>query len=133
MQRERLVTAVEDPLFPARAPAGAAQPDGLRARYKTLEARIVQAEATAHYLAMRRDDPERPLDGAGRAVLDAFVTHHEERLFPTIAKRIRDDHPILHPAFVLGAARSYGIGALLRDPLGALRGRGLRARFGRRR
>lgn len=131
VQRERLPTAIEDPLFPERTRAP--QPDALRARYKTLEARIVQAEATAHYLSARRDDPARPLDRAGRATLDAFVEHQEERLFSTIEKRIRDDHAILHLAFVGGARRTHGIGARLRDPLAVLRGRGLRARFGRRR
>ena len=131
VQRERLPTAIEDPLFPALT--GATQPDALRARYKTLEARVIQAEATAHYLSARRDDPARPLDRVGRATLDAFVKHHEERVFPTIEKRIRDDHPILYSAFVSGGRRAHGIGARLRDPLAALRGRGLRARFGRRR
>jgi hypothetical protein len=133
VQRERLETAIEDPLFPPPASGSGPSVDALRARYKTLEARLIQAEATAHYLAARRDDPQRPLDRRGRAVLEAFVTHHEQRLFPTVARRIRDDHPMLHPAFVRGAARAHGLGARIRDPLGPLRGRGLRSRFSRRR
>jgi len=136
VQREDLPTVVEDALFPTgtRPAAGATgrAADPLRARYKTLEARLVQSEAFAHYLAARAADPARPLDAAGRRTLDEFRRIHEARLFPTVAKRIRDDHPLLADAFVRGARDTYGLRALLRDPFAALRGRGLRSALRRR-
>ena len=138
VQREDLPTVVEDALFPTATLAPPPQATGraadpLRARYKTLEARLVQSEAFAHYLAARERDPVRPLDAAGRRTLEEFRTISEARLLPTVTKRIRNDHPLLADTFVRGARVAHGPRALLRDPLAPLRGRGLLGRLSRRR
>ena len=132
VQREDLPTVVEDALFPTTTttpPPGATgrSADPRRARYKTLEARLVQSEALAHYLVAREHDAARPLDTAGHRVLAEFRRISAARLFPTVAKRIRDDHPLLADAFVKGAREAYGSRALLRDLIAPLRGRGLRS------
>jgi glycosyltransferase involved in cell wall biosynthesis len=126
VRRERLATTVEDERFPAASAAAVvtvASRDPLRARYKTLEARLAQYSATATFLAARA-----AMDGgvARNDILRRFEHDLHRKVYPTVQRRLAAEHPQLAAAFLSGAATMSGPWERLRTLVRRIRSYGLR-------
>ncbi len=102
-QRARLSTRIESDHFgnvDARRVAADSEP--LRARYKTLEARLVQAEARSELLRFKGGTLSRPEQSRRHR---EFVAVFDRSLGPLVLHRITRDYPSLQAPIVRGLRR----------------------------
>ena len=128
-QRVTLPTRIENDRFGAEGERHAAEgSDRRRARYKTLSARLIQAEAMAELFAFERDTADE--SSAVRRAL-AFDEWLESDLGRRVLNKIGQEHPALAGPIRRSVRREVSLTTTLARQLGRLADRsGLRRRRG---
>ncbi len=110
-RRLHLPTMIESAHFGAVDERRAAGVEPMRARYKTLEARLVQAQALAEFLTFQsrtistRDETRR---------LAGFTASFEQGLGPMFLRRLASDYPALQAPLVRSLRRETSVCSRLR-------------------